>query len=104
MSIREGFKKAFAIPKEDEKLTVEEEELIKKIAQEITKRRLEAIAITSLESVKYLNFIGSQVMLFFKPIIDSIFLTQTYDKIQQVLEKRGSVEYLLREIEKKGGR
>jgi hypothetical protein len=67
MSFRETIKHAFAIPKEAEKLTEEEEELLGKLAREIVKRRLEAVAITSLESVKYLNFVGSQVMLFFKP-------------------------------------
>lgn len=102
MRIPEGLKKAFAIPTEDEALSTEEEELLNRLAQEIVKRRLEAIAITFLESVKYLNFIGSQVMLFFKPIVDTIFPAQTYDKVQKILEKRGSIEYLIQSIERAG--
>jgi hypothetical protein len=100
MGFRETIKHAFAMPKEAEKLTEEEEELLGKLAQEIVKRRLEAVAITSLESVKYLHFIGSQLMLFFKPIVDTVFPTQMYGKVQEVLEKRGSVEYLIQAIEK----
>lgn len=100
MGIRESLKKAFAIPQEEEQLIDEEELLLNKLAQEITKRRLDAVAITFLESVKYLNFIGSQVMVFFKPIVDAVFSTQIYDKIQKILEKRGSIEYLIRAIEK----
>lgn len=104
MGIRESLRKAFAIPVEEEKLTIEEEELLNRLAQEITKRRLETIAITFLESVKYLNFIGSQVMLFFKPIVDTIFPTQIYDKVQKILEKRGSIEYLIQAVEKEADR
>ncbi|MCK4353011.1 hypothetical protein KAW65_06340 [candidate division WOR-3 bacterium] len=101
MSIREGLKQAFTIPEEEKKLTSEEEELLNKIAKGVTDRKLEPIAIAFLESVKYLNFIGSQTMLFFKPIVQSIFPTKTYGKIQEVLEKRISIEYLITAIERK---
>ncbi|MBI4722015.1 MAG: hypothetical protein HY769_03300 [Candidatus Stahlbacteria bacterium] len=100
MNIRENLRQAFAIQKEDEKLNAEEKELIDKLANEIAKRRLDTVAITFLESVKYLNFISSQTMIFFKPIVDAIFPTQIYDKIQQILEKRGSIEYLIQAIER----
>ena len=98
--MRENLKQAFAIQKEDEKLNTEEKELIDKLANEIVKRRLDTVAITFLESVKYLNFISSQTMVFFKPIVDAIFPTQMYDKIQQILEKRGSIEQLIQSIER----
>ena len=102
MGILEGLKRAFEIPKEEEKLTSEEEKLLTLFAQEIAKRRLSAIAITFLESVKYMNFLSSQAMLFFKPIVDAIFPTQVYGKIQKLLEKRPSIEYLIQKIEKRG--
>jgi len=100
MNISKNLRQAFAIPKEDEKLTAEEKELLDKLANEIVKRKMDMVAITFLESVKYLNFIGSQTMVFFKPIVDAIFHTQIYDKIQQILEKRGSIEQLIKSIER----
>jgi hypothetical protein len=101
MSFFEKLKYAFSIPKEEEKLTQDEEELLNKLAYEIMRRRLEVIAITFLESVKPLSFIGSQVMLFFQPIVNTIFPTKIYGKLQKILEKRVGIEYLLQVIEKK---
>ncbi|MDI6840380.1 MAG: hypothetical protein QMD71_06000 [bacterium] len=100
MSILNSLKRAFAIKEEDTKLTSDESELLKKIAKGIVDKRLTVPAITFLESVKYLNFIGSQVLLFFEPIVQSILPTQVYGRIQKVLEKRESVEYLIQAIEK----
>lgn len=100
MSIRSSLKQAFAIPEEDKTLTPEESELLEKIAQGVVQRRLAVPAIAFLESVKCLNFVSSQAMLFLKPIVQSIFPTQTYDKIEKLLEKRISIEYLLHAIEK----
>ena len=101
MSIRESLKHAFSVSREEEKLTEEEENLLKKLAEEIAKRKLGIIAITFLESVKYMNYIGSQVMLFFKPIVETIFPTRIYADIQKILEKRPSIEYLIKRIEEK---
>lgn len=103
MSIRESFKKAFAISEEDKKLTAGEAELLEKIAQGVVDRRLTTIALTFLESVKYLSFVSSQALLFFQPIVQSIFPNKTYDQIQRLLEKRCSIEYLLTSIEKLAG-
>lgn len=101
MGFIDGFKKAFAIPEEEKRLNEEEEIIIKKIADSIIKRGLTAPSIMFLESVKNLNFIGSQVMLFFQPIVKAIFPTENYDKIQRILEKRCSIEYLIKAIEEK---
>ncbi len=101
MSIKESLKHAFSVAKEEEKLTEEEKKLLIRIAEEITKRRLEVVAITFLESVKCMNFIGSQVMLFFKPIVETIFPNKIYSDIQKILEKRPSIEYLIKRVEEK---
>ena len=99
MGICEKLKYAFAVQSEEDALTPEEEGMLNNLAIGIRKRRLDVVAITFLESVKYLNFIGSQAMLFFEPIIDSIFPNEMYPKIRKILEKRCSVEYLIQKIE-----
>jgi len=75
-------------------------ELLEKLATGIVGRRLTAPAIAFLESIKPLNFIGSQAMLFFRPIVGAIFPTSVYDKIEKILEKRCGIERLLSAIER----
>jgi len=75
-------------------------ELLDALAQGITKRRLASAAIFFLESMKPLGWIGSQVMYFFQPIMRLVFSESTrYDRAARLLEKRGTVELLLRRIE-----
>jgi hypothetical protein len=75
-------------------------ELFDTLAQGITKRRLSSAAIFFLESMKPLGWIGSQVMYFFQPIMRLVFSESSrYDRAARLLEKRGSVELLLRRIE-----
>lgn len=99
MSVIEKLKYAFAVHTEEAELTEEEKNLLLKLADAVVKRRLGVIATTFLESVKYLNFIGSQAMVFFEPIVQTIFPNDTYGKIHKLLEKRHSVEYLITKIE-----
>lgn len=99
MGVIEKIKYAFAVHSEESELTEEEKGMLTKLADKIVKRQLGMVAITFLESVKYLNFIGSQVMVFFEPIIQTVFPNDTYGKIHRLLEKRQSIEYLIKEIE-----
>ena len=45
-------------------------------------------AVLFLESVKPLNFVGSQAMVFFAPFVHALFEVRQWDLIQQALEKR----------------
>ncbi len=91
---------AFAVEKEDyEELTQEEKDILDKLARGIVSRGLTTPSIMFLESVKPLNFLGSQVMLFFRPIVGAIFPTTSYDRMETILEKRRSVEWLIVKIE-----
>ena len=75
-------------------------ELLDTLAQGITKRRLSAAAIFFLEAMKPLGWIGSQVMYFFQPIMRLVFSESSrYDRAARLLERRGTVELLLRRIE-----
>jgi len=83
-------------------LSEEERAMLDDLAERIVHRRMIAPALFFLESVKPLAFASSQVMHFFRPIVQAIWTNPlTYDRVAQVLERRGSLELLLRRIEAK---
>ena len=51
------------------------------------------------ESMKPANYIGSQMLVFFEPIVQTLFNIREYDTFRSALEKRESLEILLRKIE-----
>lgn len=75
------------------------DELMGKISRAIVERNLTAPAIFFLESTKPLSFIGSQVMVFFDPLVRSIFNFQGYNDVRLALEERENVDRLLVAIE-----
>jgi len=80
-------------------LNPEENEVLDKLAKKTVQRGMAVPAILFLESVKPLNFIGSQVMVFFEPIVQSLFNFRDYDTVRGALEKRQTIEILLLKIE-----
>jgi len=56
-------------------------------------------AIIFLESIKPLNYIGSQTMVFFEPIVQTLFNFRDYDTFRRAMERRENVERLLQKIE-----
>ena len=75
-------------------------ELISSLAKKIVRHGLAVPAIFFLEMVKYLAFFGSQLMIFFGPIITVFISSHFYYKYAELLEDRKNVELLLTEIEK----
>jgi hypothetical protein len=76
------------------------EEVLTKIAQKIVDMRLTPVAVVMLESSKPLSFVGSQLMVFFQPIVTSLFPFRQYDEVAALLEERANVEALIQMIEK----
>ncbi|MDQ7778710.1 MAG: hypothetical protein RDV41_03240 [Planctomycetota bacterium] len=97
---RTGLKHAFAIEDPAEALKPEEIELLDRLAKGIVRRRMTAPAVLFLESVRPLNFIGSQAMTFFMPIVNLVFNTAELEKIAAVLERRKSIPSLIDSIER----
>jgi hypothetical protein len=83
----------------DTKIPPEEDEVLEKAAQKVVQWKMAVPAILFLESVKPLNYIGSQALVFFEPIVQSVFSIKDYDTFRSALEKRESIELLLRKIE-----
>jgi hypothetical protein len=80
-------------------LTKRQEELLEKLARKVVDLRMSAMAIFILESTKPLSFVGSQVMVFFEPIVQTFFEFRDYESIQQMIENRDNIERLIRRIE-----
>jgi hypothetical protein len=97
--IIDGFKHAFAT--DGVKLEEYETDLIRKLADFVVRRNMSVPAIMFLESARPLNFVGSQAMVFFKPIISRFFTSVEYDKLATILERREVIDLLITEIEQR---
>jgi hypothetical protein len=82
------------------KLSSDDRIFLDELADGIVRRRLGSAALFFLESTKPLGFLGSQVMVFLQPIVGTIWSSPArWDRLQKLLEIRGSVELLVRRIE-----
>jgi hypothetical protein len=97
---RNWLKHAFAIEPEQ---PVEPNELqrniIDRLCRQVISRGLATPALIFLESVRPLNFVSSQTLQFFAPILSVIADSQACQELADFLEHRGSVDYLCRRIE-----
>ncbi|QDT64041.1 hypothetical protein [Calycomorphotria hydatis] len=95
-----GLKHAFAV--EDSSTlepTPRQKEIIESVCREITARGMTTPAIVSLESARPLNFVGAQAMHFFSPVVSALFDGDAHKELAKFLEHRGSVEYIIRQLE-----
>jgi hypothetical protein len=74
--------------------------IITRLAKKIHTHGMSTPAIFFLEMVKYVSFLGSQLMVFFGPIITVFVQGHQYYQIAELLEDRDNVEFLLTEIER----
>jgi hypothetical protein len=77
----------------------EQREIMDRFATKVVEWRMTAPAILFLESAKPLSFLGNQALIFFQPIVQSIFNFRTYDEFIEILEDRQNIEYLLVKME-----
>lgn len=78
----------------------EDEELLDRIAKAAVRWGMTVPAIFLLESSKPLNFVGSQFLHFLSPIVHSVLNARDLDRLALLLERRETVEDLIRRIEK----
>ena len=83
-----------------EQKILSEQELIQAFAQKIFERGMTVPAILFLEMVKYASFIGSQMLVFFGPVITAFIRSEPYYNFAELLEDRKNVEMLITELEK----
>jgi len=85
----------------EESLNDRQRDLMNRFAERIVQMRMTTPAILFLESVRPLNYVGSQVMVFFAPVVRGFFGLPEWDELRLVLERRESIGYFLDLIEAK---
>jgi hypothetical protein len=97
-----GFwKNAFAVePAADFAPTPRETLVIEAFAAKVCRYGLSLPAILFLETARPLNYLGSQALAFFEPVVRGLFDWQGYADFHRLLERRGSVEALIAAIER----
>ena len=96
-----GFRYAFAVRPESQPLAMEDVELMERVADVIVKRGMAAPATVFLESMGPMNFLGSQALHFFTPIIECAFNVKEVEQVARLLERRESIPRLIAIIEAK---
>jgi hypothetical protein len=96
---REGLKHAFAVRPEQEVFTLEDVALLDRVADAVVKRGIAAPATLFLESLGPMNFLGSQALHFFTPIIDLAFNAKEVEQVAHLLERRDTISRLIAIIE-----
>lgn len=81
-------------------IPAEEDAVLEKVAKKVIMWRMAVPAIMFLESVRPLNYIGAQAMVFFEPMVQTVFNFKDYDVFRAAMERRENVENLLQKIEK----
>tara|TARA_Y100001970_G_scaffold83190_1_gene105267 strand:+ start:3051 stop:3323 length:273 start_codon:yes stop_codon:yes gene_type:complete len=84
----------------NQNLTIDDKSFLTGIAKKIIDLKMVTPSIFFLEMTKPLNFIGSQVMVFFGPIIGAFIKTDGYYRAAQLFESSISVEFLISELER----
>ena len=97
--VRAGLRHAFAVQPVDQSLSIDDVQLLERIAETIVKRGMAAPATIFLESMGPMNFLGSQALHFMTPIIDCAFNVKEVEQVARLLERRDTVTRLIAIIE-----
>jgi hypothetical protein len=73
--------------------------IVDRLCRQVVARGLATPALVFLESVRPLNYVSSQALTFFAPILSAIADAKACQDLAEFLEHRGSVDYLCRRIE-----
>ncbi len=96
---REGLRNAFDLQSPHGPLTDDDRRLLSRLAGAVVKRRMAAPAVLFLGSVRPLNSVGSQALVFLRPFLTGLFNTEDYDRVVAILDRREGLEALSDAIE-----
>jgi hypothetical protein len=96
---REGLRHAFALEGPHGPLTDEDHQVLAKLADLVVDRRMATPALLFLNSIRPLNAIGSQAMVFLRPFLTPLFKPADYDRVTKILERREGIAALVEAIE-----
>jgi len=88
-----------SVAQEQVQVTAEDEEMIRKLAERLVRMRMSVPAIFFLESSKPLAFVGSQLLIFLEPFVQTLFNFAQYQRFAALMEDRDNWELLIRKLE-----
>ncbi|HEY2251320.1 MAG TPA: hypothetical protein VGH74_09680 [Planctomycetaceae bacterium] len=93
-------KHAFAVePEGPVEPTETQRAVVDRLCRQVVSRGLATPALIFLESVRPLNYVSSQTLHFFAPVLSAVADAHACGELAAFLEHRGSVDYLCRRIE-----
>ena len=96
---RKGLRNAFSLESPYGPLTDADRDLLDRLAHAVVERQMGTPAVLFLESVRPLNYIGSQAMVFLRPFLAGIFKPADYDRLTEIMERREGIAGLVNAIE-----
>jgi hypothetical protein len=94
-----GFRHAFAVTPEGQPLSADDIALLERVADAVIRRRMGSPTLLFLESMGPMNFLGSQAMHFFTPLLDVVFPQRDIERVALLLERRDTFTRLAAIIE-----
>ena len=89
-----GLRHAFAVAPDGRPLDAEDVALLERVADAVVRRGMESPALLFLESMGPMNFLGSQALHFFTPLLDVVFPQRDIERIAQLLDRRDTLTRL----------
>ena len=96
---RKGLRNAFSLESPYGPLKEADYELLQKLAEAIVRRQMATPALLFLGSIRPLNYIGSQAMIFLRPFLAGLLNPEKYDRLSEIMERREGVGALMDAIE-----
>jgi len=75
-------------------------DLLDRLARRVVELHLELPAILTLETGKPLSLLAGQTLVFFEPMVLSLFRWSDYQRFARLIERREVVEALIQRIER----
>jgi len=96
---RKGLRNAFSLESPYGPITDADRDLLDRLAHAVVKRQMGTPAVLFLESVRPLNYLGSQAMVFLRPFLAGIFNPPDYDRLAEIMDRREGITALVDAIE-----
>ena len=97
--LKDRVRHAFSLESPHGPLTDEDHALLNKLAAAIVRRRMGLPAVLLLQSIRPLNALGNQAMMFLRPFLSALFKKGNYDRMTDILDRREGIAALLEAVE-----
>ena len=96
-----GLRNAFSLESPHGPLTGEDRKLLARLAEKVVARRMALPALLFLGSIRPLNSISSQAMVFLRPFLSGLLNPANYDRMTEIMDRREGIGALMDAIEAK---